>query len=162
MTGHAADDRSPSDAATAGGRLPIDGRSRSLVLAALVIGSAMMVAYWALWFGARDVVASDSTASYYDFENAFPLADAWVLVCLVGGIVTILRRRSWALFWLLAGGGAGLYLACMDTLYDVEHGIWGKGAGGAIELVIVIVTVVFSVSLLRWSWRRRRTLLGVG
>ena len=156
-----ADDVAMSAGGATAGRLPIDGRSRTLVLAALVIGSIMMVAYWALWFGARDVVASDSTQSYYDFENAFPLADAWVLVCLVGGIVTILRRRSWALFWLLAGGGAGLYLACMDTLYDVEHGIWGKGAGGAIELVIVVVTYVFSISLLRWSWRRRHTLLAL-
>ena len=143
------------------GRLPVEGRSRSLVLAALVIGTAMMVAYWALWFAARDVVASDTSQSYYDFENAFPLADAWVLLCLLGGIVTLVRRMSGALFWLLAGGGAGLYLGCMDTLYDVEHGIWGKGAGGAIELVIVVVTFVFSISLLRWSWRRRHSLLAL-
>ena len=151
-----------ADAAVPGsGRLPVEGRARSLVLAALVIGSLMMLAYWALWFAARDVVASDTTSSYYDFENAFPLADTWILVCLVGGIVTMVRRRSWALFWLLAGGGAGLYLAGMDSLYDVEHGIWGKGAGGAIELVIVVVTYVFSISLLRWSWRRRHTLLAL-
>ena len=49
----------------------------------------------------------------------------------------------------------------MDTLYDLEHGIWGKGGGGAFELVIVAITVVFSISLLRWSWRRRHTLLAL-
>jgi hypothetical protein len=147
--------------AESGGRLPVEGRSRTLVLAALVIGSLMMVAYWALWLGSRDVVASDTTQSYDDFENAFPLADAWILVCLVGGLVTLVRRSHAALFWLLAGGGAGIYLASMDTLYDVEHGIWGKGAGGAIELGIVVITWVFAISLLRWSWRRRHSLLAL-
>ena len=60
------------------GRLPIEGRSRTLVLAALVVGAVLIVAYWALWFTARDVVASDTTQSYYDFEDALPLGDAWL------------------------------------------------------------------------------------
>ena len=141
------------------GHLPVQGRARTLVLVALVIGSVMMVAYWAFWFAARDVVASDTTQSYVDFEDAFPLADAWVLLCLLGSIATLVRGSHAALFWLLVGAGAGIYLGCMDTLYDVEHGIWGNGAGGAIELVIVTVTFVFSVSLLRWAWRRRHSLL---
>src|SRR6478736_8913600 len=101
--------------APAAGHLPLDGRARTAVLAAMVFGAALMVTYWVLWFAARDTVASDTTQSYYDFENAFPVADAWILVCLVGGIVALLRRSHWTLFWLLAGGGAGVYLACMDT-----------------------------------------------
>jgi len=143
------------------GHLPVQGRARTLVLVALVIGSLMMLAYWALWFAARDVVASDTTQSYVDFEDAFPLADAWVLLCLLGSIATLLKGSHAALFWLLVGGGAGIYLGCMDTLYDLEHGIWGKGAGGAVELVIVTVTFVFGISLLRWAWRRRHTLLAL-
>lgn len=141
------------------GRAPVDGASRQFVLAALALGAVLDVAYWVLWFASRNVVASDSTQGYYDFEQAFPLADLWLLVCLVAAFVALVRRSHWALFWLLVGGGAGIYLGCMDTLYDVEHGIWGKGAGGTIELGIVIITVVFGVSLLRWSWRRRHTLL---
>ncbi len=143
------------------GRLPIEGRSRTLVLAALVVGAVLIVAYWALWFTARDVVASDTTQSYYDFEDAFPLGDTWLLLCLLGGIVALVRRSHWTLFWLLVGGGAGVYLGCLDSLYDVEHGIWGKGAGGAIELGIVVITFVFGVSLLRWAWRRRHSLLAL-
>jgi hypothetical protein len=141
------------------GHLPTVGRSRTAVITALVVGSLMMVAFWVAWFSSRDLVASDTTTSYYDFENAFPLADLWVLVALVGALLALRRQSPLALFWLLVGGGAGIYLACMDTLYDVEHGIWGKGGGGAIELVIVVVTFVFSIGLLRWSWRRRHTLL---
>ena len=148
-----------SDAAP--GHLPVEGRARTAVLAAMVFGSVLMVAYWLLWFAARDTVASDTTQAYYDFENAFPAADGWILVCLVAGIAALLRRSHWTLFWLVAGGGAGVYLASMDTLYDLEHGIWGKGGGGAFELFVVVVTAVFSVSLLRWSWRRRHTLLAL-
>ncbi len=145
--------------AAAPGHAPVDGASRRVVLAALVVAAALDVAYWALWFTARDQVASETRDAYVEFEQAFPLADLWLLVCVVAGIVTIVRRSPWALFWLLAGGGAGLYLASMDTLYDVEHGIWGMGANGITELGIVLYTTVLGVSLLRWGWRRRHTLL---
>lgn len=148
-----------ADAATLPGRAPIDGTARTLVLVGLVIGAALDVAYWLLWFTAREVIASETTEAYYDFENAFPLADLWLLVLIVGGFVAVLRRRPSALFWLLVGGGAGVYLGCLDLLYDVEHGIFTSGAGGAIEAVIVTATFVLSISLLRWAWRRRRTLL---
>lgn len=141
------------------GRMPLEGTSRRLVIGALVLGGLVDVAYWVLWVLARDVVASDTTPAYYEFEDAFPLADLWLLVCIVGGIAALLRRWHSALFWLLAGGGAGVYLGCMDLLYDLEHATFGKGAGGAIELGIVVMTFVFSVSLLRWGWRRRHTLL---
>jgi len=144
---------------TAPGHVPVAGTARTLVLAALAVAAVMDVAYWLLWFAARDVVASDTTQAYYDFEQAFPVADLWLLVCLVGAFVALIRHHPWALFWLLVGGGAGIYLGCMDTLYDLEHGIWGKGGGGAIELGIVVITFAFGISLLRWSWRRRHTLL---
>ena len=143
------------------GHLPLEGTSGHLVLAALVLGALLDVAYWVLWVVARDVVASDTTPSYYDFENAFPLADLWLLVCVVGAAVALVRRSHTALFWLLVGGGAGIYLGCMDVLYDVQHGIWGRGSGGIIELGIVTITFVFGVSLLRWGWRRRHSLLAL-
>jgi hypothetical protein len=47
----------------------------------------------------------------------------------------------------------------MDTLYDIEHGIWGKGANGLVELGINIVTVGLSLAILGWTWRRREELL---
>ena len=128
----------------------------------MTIGVVLMVAYWALWFAARSVVASDTTKAYYDFENAFPLADAWLTVCLLGAIGALRRRASSSVFWLLTGGGAGVYLFCMDALYDVEHGVWFKNAGGVIELGINLVTLVFSTWLLRWAWRNRRALLTDG
>ena len=76
--------------------------------------------------------------------------------------MTLHRRSPFTLFWFLAGGGAGIYLFCMDVLYDLEHGIWwSSGAGGVIELVINLLTLAVAAGLLRWAWRRRYGLLKV-
>jgi hypothetical protein len=47
----------------------------------------------------------------------------------------------------------------MDVLYDLEHGIYGKGVGGVIEAAINVVTLVFSLVVLRWAWTERDALL---
>ena len=137
----------------------IDDRERTRVIRVLVAGAVLMVAFWTTWYTARGLVESDTSQAYYDFENAFPLADAWVTACLVLGAAALHRRRPTALLWLLAGGGAGLFLFAIDVLYDIEHGIWWKNAGGAVEAVINVLTLVFSVGLMRWAWRRRDALL---
>jgi hypothetical protein len=126
---------------------------RRTVVVMLVGALALDVTYWSIWFSSRDTLASEHTQAYYDFENAFPLADAWLgLACLLA-LVTFVRTRPSAYFWLTCAGAAGLYLFGMDFLYDVEHGIFTKGGGGAVEACIVAVTLVFSLTLLREAWR---------
>ena len=44
----------------------------------LVVAIVLDVAYWSIWFTDRDGLASEHRAAYYEFENAFPLADAWL------------------------------------------------------------------------------------
>ena len=129
----------------------------------LLVGAIVLdLVYWTLWFTNRDVIASAHTQAYYDFENAFPLADLWLgLACLLG-LVSLIKNWPSALFWLLASGSAGLYLGCMDLLYDLEHDIFTSGGGGIFELFIVAVTWVFSLTILTWSWRHRGELLGGG
>ena len=136
----------------------VDDRARRRMVVLLLVVAVVVVAYWALWFGHRSLVASESRPAYVEFENAFPLADAWLVVALVGSAHALWRRRPAALGWLLAGGGAGLYLFCMDVLYDLEHGIWGKGGNGITELCINVATVTLSLGILRWAWRRRDAL----
>ena len=125
----------------------------------LGIAALILVAYWAIWFTHRSWLASDTTQAYYDFENAFPLADGLLALACVLALVGLARRTPSALLWLLVGGGAGSYLFAMDLLYDVEHGIFGKGAGGATELVIVAIELAFSVTILTWAWGSREELL---
>jgi len=138
---------------------PVSDLTRRRLSILLVVVAALTALYWVVWFAHRSLVASVHTTAYYQFENAFPLADGWLVLCLLGAAISLWAHRPAALFWLLAGGGAGLYLFAMDTLYDLEHGIWGKGGNGLVELGINIVTLVLSVAILGWSWTRRHQLL---
>jgi hypothetical protein len=132
---------------------------RRFIEALLVVAIVLDIVYWTIWFTQRDWIASEHTHAYYEFENAFPLADLWLgLACLLA-LLALRAGRPSALLWLLCAGSAGLYLFGMDFLYDVENGIFAKGGGGAFEAVVVALTLVFSVTVLSWSWRHRGELL---
>jgi hypothetical protein len=120
----------------------------TMLVAAVVID----VAYWSIWFTRRDWLASEHTQAYYAFENAFPLADLWLGLACVLALVALRRRWQTTPLWLTAAGSAALYLGCMDLLYDLQHGIFTKGAGGLIEAAIVALTWIFSFTVLRWAW----------
>ena len=125
----------------------------------LVAVAALIVAYWVAWAFHRSLVASETGVPYTQFEDAFPLADGFLVLCLLSGAYCLVTARRAALFWLLAGGGAGLYLFGMDVLYDLEHGVWGKGGNGLVELAINVLTLVLSLTVLHWAWARRDALL---
>lgn len=132
---------------------------RRLVEVMLVVAIMLDLAYWTIWFTHRGWIASEHTHAYYEFENAFPLADFWLGVACLLALVTLRTRRPSALLWLVCAGSAGLYLGAMDLLYDVENGIFTQGGGGAFEALIVVLTLAFSVTVLTWSWRHRGELL---
>jgi hypothetical protein len=128
---------------------------RRAVQVMLVVAIVIDIAYWALWFSDRDLLASSHRSAYYEFENAFPLADLWLGVACALALVALTRQRPSAAFWLICAGSAGLYLFGINFLYDVENGIFTAGGGGVIEAVIVALTLVFSVTVLRFAWRRQ-------
>jgi hypothetical protein len=133
---------------------------RRLVIVLLVLAAALVVAYWTAWYVHRTWVASSTDSSYEDFENAFPLADGWLALTALLAAEALQRSRPTALLWLLAAGSAGVYLACMDVLYDLQHGIWWEGGGGGlIELAINAITVGLSTTGLVLGWRYRHVLL---
>lgn len=132
---------------------------RRTIQVMLVVAIILDITYWTLWFASRDSIASLHTRAYYDFENAFPLADLWLGVACVMALVTLTTARPAALFWLISAGAAGLYLGCMDLLYDLENDIFASGGGGIFEAVIVLLTWVFALTALTWSWRHRDELL---
>jgi hypothetical protein len=136
-----------------------DSRARLRMVVLLLVATVLVVGYWVAWFTHRSLVASEHGVPYVQFEDAFPLADGWLAFCMVAGAFCLATRRTAALLWLLAGGGAGFYLFGMDVLYDLEHDIWGKGANGIIELAINLLTLSLSVIVVAWSWLRREQLL---
>ncbi|MVU83797.1 hypothetical protein GPX89_42020 [Nocardia sp. ET3-3] len=140
-------------------QLEVSDRSRNRVLMVLAASLLILIVYWVLWFSARGAVASNDRPAYIEFENAFPLADAWLAVCVLAAAIALITRHATTLLWLLAGGGSAIYLFCLDALYDLENGIWWRsGAGGLIELGINVITLAVGVGLLRWTWRRRTAL----
>ncbi|HEV2371327.1 MAG TPA: hypothetical protein VGS19_04080 [Streptosporangiaceae bacterium] len=151
----------PTDSGDDGANSAIGDGQRRLVVGLLAVAALIVAAYWVVWFLVdRSALASSARPAYYEFENAFPLADGWLALCIVASIITLARRRPSALLWLLAGGGAGFYLATMDVLYDIEHRIWfAGGGGGLVELAINIITVAASVGALTWAWSKRNPLL---
>ena len=138
----------------------VDQRSRRAMAMLLLAAALLIVAYWLAWLTHRSLVASETSVGYYQFEDAFPLADGWLALCLVAASYCLVTSRRAAVFWLLAGGGAGIYLFCMDVLYDLQHGVWGKGGNGVMELLINLLTLGLSLFVLRWTWVRRDALLG--
>ena len=132
---------------------------RRVVLGMLGAAIVIDIAYWSLWFADRSLLASSHRAAYYEFENAFPLADLWLGLACLCALVTLWRGMPAAFFWCIAAGAAGLYLFCLDFLYDVEKSIFFRNGGGWTEAVIVLLELVFSVTLLRFAWRERFRLL---
>jgi ferric-dicitrate binding protein FerR (iron transport regulator) len=135
-------------------------RWRPRVIVGLAVATGLIVAYWTLWWSERSLVASRATSSYYGFEESFQLADGWLLFAVIAAAVRLRRRRASALLWLLAAGGAGLYLLGMDLYYDVRHGIYASSTGGVIELAIDVLVAAASIGVLWWSWRNRGLIAG--
>ena len=133
---------------------------RPRVSAWLLAIAGIIAAYWLGWYADRSLVASDHSAGYISFEQAFPLADALLLGSALTAAIQLWRRRASASMWLHVVGGAGVYLGALDILYDLQHGIYGKGAGGKLELGINVVTVVSSLGVVSFGWRSRHWLMG--
>jgi hypothetical protein len=130
----------------------------------LILGAVVTLAYWLNYFIAGDVwVLPD--AWYNAFEDAFPVADGWMALCmLVAGIGLWRRERFGALFGLMAGS-ALIYLAAMDITFNVEHGLYAMlpDSGAMItEAVINATSLGLGVATLLMCWRRAasRSLFG--
>jgi hypothetical protein len=137
----------------------ITERGRRRVASALLAGATLLVLYWAAWLLDRTLLAADTRPAYFEFEGAFFLADVWLATCLVAGARALTARRSSALLWLLAAGGAGGFLVAVDVLYNLQHGVWFASQRGLAELVRNLATGAGTVGLFSWTWPRRAELL---
>lgn len=141
-------------------------RGLRLVVGIMVFAAVITVAYWVIWFGIdRNILASSQAPAYFTFENAFPAADAWLAITLALGALGLARRRPWGLLSTLLAGGAGVYLGCMDVLFDLENGIYliPQGADPSpviIEIIINVLTFALSAVILVYVWRNRAWFLG--
>jgi hypothetical protein len=67
-------------------------RSDRILSLLLLLGAAVTIAYWVNYFVAGDVrVVPDLW--YSAFEDAFPVADGWMSICMIAGGVGFWRGR---------------------------------------------------------------------
>lgn len=142
--------------------LPTGSAAAFWIMALTVVA---MIAYWGIWFFVdRDWLATAHTSEYYAFENAFPLADAFMTAVSLFGALALRRRQPSAVLWMLVGGGASVYLGCMDVLFDLEHGIYraptGDWGGVTVEVLVNLATLIGGGWILRFAWKNRAALLG--
>ncbi len=134
------------------------------ILGVLIFGVIATSAYWVVWFGVdRDLLAAGHTESYYAFENAFPLADVWMILCGLFGSIALVRRRASSLFWCIASGAVSVFLGLVDVLFDLENGIYGSPDRGAVvvEVAINVLTLSLGAVVMAWAWRQRRALMNL-
>ncbi len=135
-----------------------------LAFASMIFGTVSTVIYWLVWFfGERAWVAARSTAAYYEHQNAFPLADAFMATMSLLGAIGLYRRAPTTLLWMLLAGSASLYLGFMDVLYNLENRVYGRGDGGGslvVELGVNVLAFAIPLYGIVFAWRSRWQLLG--
>ena len=128
------------------------------MVGALLTGAALLVLYWAVWLLDRSPAGQRHPARLLRVRGRVRPGDlgwpsAWSRPPGPG------RRRSAALLWLLAAGGAGGFLLAVDLLYNLQHGVWFASQRGLAELVRNLATAAGTVGLFTWAWPRRAELL---
>ena len=141
------------DSNSAGNRAPF---GLTAVIVWLWLTVAWSATYWILFF-TTGVVQTGGEAAYLDFERAFPAADAWLALASVLCALNCMGRRPPAVLWALVASGASVYLGCMDTLYNLEHGKYASlDAGMILELAINLSSFASPAILIPYFWRHRR------
>jgi len=130
----------------------------------MLFGAASTAAYWFIWFFVdRSLIANQTTATYYAFENAFPLADAWMALTSLAGAIALYVRHPWAFLWTLLASSSSIYLGLMDVLFNIENGVYAGRTGGklAFECAINLLSFALPAYGIVFAWRSRFELLGI-
>ena len=128
------------------------------MVAWLWIAAGLTLLYWVLFF-TTGAVQSSQDQIYLGFEAAFPAADTWLALTAVICAEGLRRRRAWAVLYGIAAGSAFIYLGLMDTLYNLEHGMYFHLTPEMmIETAINGSCFVLGPLLMWYVWRHRRWL----
>lgn len=119
----------------------------------MLLTAAGTLAYWLTYFmsGATKVRTDDV---YTSFENAFPLADAWMALSYVLAAIFLLKADRRAVLWGICAGSAMIFLGAMDTLFNLEQGLFSHGSAEmAVEIAINVVCWSFGPFTIWRMWK---------
>lgn len=137
-------------------------RDVKIVMGIGIFGFVILTAYWIIWFIAprlmqsRTPDAADYTI-YAAFEQALPLADFYVAITALIGVIGLFKMRPWGFLSMLLGSGGLIFLGLIDLLYDLEHKMFiPLNAESTMELVIVILTFILGPIIVILLWKHRK------
>jgi len=127
-----------------------------------IFAVAAIILYWVTWFAAPEFIQARAPEApdyqiYVNFEQAFPLADGWLAIAALIGIIGLWKMRDWGFLFMLLAGSSAIFLGLMDLLYDLEHAMFVPlTAEAATELAIVILLLALGPLMIVLLWRNRR------
>jgi hypothetical protein len=137
------------------------GRPRGfwVIVGLLLFATVATALFWIAWFFLPGSVQASNWECYIVFEQAFPLADAWMAIAALIGAIGLWRRKDWGFLFSLLAGSAAIFLGLMDLLYDLEHGTFAQlTAESLIELAIVVLVLALGPVVITYLWSNRRQL----
>jgi UDP-N-acetylmuramyl pentapeptide phosphotransferase/UDP-N-acetylglucosamine-1-phosphate transferase len=120
----------------------------------MLLAALGTLAYWLTYFSSGATqVRSDEV--YLAFENAFPLADGWMLVSYLLSAYFLWRGDRRAVLWGVCAGSAMIFLGCMDLLFNLQqdHFQLTMSAQMTAEIVIVVFCLGFGPFTIWRLWR---------
>ncbi len=140
-------------------------REINISIALGLIAALGIFLYWLAWFAAPELVQSRSPQDadyliYVSYEQAFPVADAWIAIAALIGAIGLWQMRSWGFLFMLLASGAAIFLGLMDLSYDIQHSMFIPfTAEAAIELAIVASVLSLGTCQIVLLWRNRKRFL---
>ena len=101
------------------------------------------------------LIANQASDTYVAFQNAFLLADCWLVgVCALGAWAILARRPTWSL-WVMLGASSSVFLGLMDVCFNFENGIYASARGPALALEVLLnaLALGFGVWGAQLGWR---------
>jgi hypothetical protein len=137
----------------------------NIVIGIGIFAVVAIVAYWFFWFAVPDVVqartpADPDFAVYSGYELAFPLADAFVAIAALIGVIGLWKMKDWGFLSMLLAAGGAFFLGLEDLLFDLENNMFVPFNGAAgIELAIVLVIMALGPIMTVLLWKHRKELI---
>jgi hypothetical protein len=131
--------------------------ARRILGALLILGALITALYWWSYFTGGDLMTTHERW-YTAFESSFPIADAWMALCMAGAGAGLIANRAWASPLGLMAGSALIYLTAMDVTFDIENGMYAlAGANDAMkfEIFINVGSAILGVWTVLACWPRR-------
>ena len=128
----------------------------TLILAVLLIISALGTIYYWADFYLRGEVQVIEEEWYIKFEKAFLVADLWgISACSLIGALGLLTEQPYGQFFSLLAAGSMIFLALMDITFNIQNNLYQLIATSnqmVFELVINLWFLVMGVSLIFYLW----------